>query len=236
MRKLSASLTEVSSKTNFNALNAEKASTYAENAKTNAVAGNEQMKEMLKAMDEINISSTNINTVIKVIDEIAFQTNILALNAAVEAARAGQYGKGFAVVAEEVRTLASKSANAVKETTEMINKSILRVESGTKIAQETADALQVIVEEISKASSLVKSIADSSNDQAKDIGMINHGINVVSQVTSSNSATSEESAAASEKLARQAAQLRELAGVFKLKDTYADENLASEEPETAAAC
>ena len=219
VEELTSSLEEISSQTDLNAKNANQANELAENAKQNAVSGNEQMKEMLHAMEEINESSSNISKIIKVIDDIAFQTNILALNAAVEAARAGQHGKGFAVVAEEVRTLAARSANAAKETTDMIEGSIKKVEGGTRIAKDTAQALNSIVSEIEKVATLVNSIAIASNEQALGIGQINQGIMQVSQVVQTNSATSEESAAASEELASQAELLKEEVGKFRLK-TY----------------
>ncbi len=217
IEELTASLEEISSQTKLNADNANKANELAGNARTNAEQGNTQMKDMLKAMDDINESSSNIYKIIKVIDDIAFQTNILALNAAVEAARAGQHGKGFAVVAEEVRTLAARSANAAKETADMIEGSIKKVEAGTKIAKETADALNRIVNEIEKAARLVNDIASASSEQAVGIGQINQGIMQVSEVVQTNSATSEEGAAASEELTSQAELLREMVSKIKLK-------------------
>lgn len=217
IEELTASLEEISAQTKQNADSANQANHLAEDVKTNASQGNERMKNMLKAMDEINDSSSNISKIIKVIDEIAFQTNILALNAAVEAARAGQHGKGFAVVAEEVRNLAARSANAAKETTSMIEGSIKKVEGGTKIANETADALNRIVEGVAKVAHLVGDIATASNEQAAGIEQINQGIMQVSQVVQTNSATSEESAAASEELAGQAELMREQVARFKLR-------------------
>jgi methyl-accepting chemotaxis protein len=216
VQELTASLAEVSSMTNTSAQNAEKANELAQSAKKNAVTGNGHMKDMLGAMDEINISSNNISKIIKVIDDIAFQTNILALNAAVEAARAGQHGKGFAVVAEEVRNLAAKSANAAKETTEMIEGSIRKVEAGTKIAGSTADALNQIVDQVEKAANLVQAISISATEQAAAIDQISNGISLVSQVVQTNAATAQESAAASEALSSQAAQLKEKVNAFTI--------------------
>jgi methyl-accepting chemotaxis protein len=221
IQQLTASLEQISSQTSLNAQNAEKASQMATEAKTEAEHGNSQMKALLKAMDAINASSGNINKVIKVIDDIAFQTNILALNAAVEAARAGQHGKGFAVVAEEVRTLAGKSANAVKDTTVMIDDSIKNVAAGTKIANETAEALKKIVSGVSSATDLVGDIAVASKEQAVGIEQLNLGIMQVSQVVQNNAATSEESAAASEELSSQAEQLKNSVSFFKVKRSKA---------------
>ncbi|MEL7659130.1 MAG: methyl-accepting chemotaxis protein, partial [Bacillota bacterium] len=141
---------EVAVKTKENASSANEANELTLNVKDNAQQGNKHMSEMLKAMEEINDSSNNISKIIKVIDDIAFQTNILALNAAVEAARAGQHGKGFAVVAEEVRNLAARSAEAAKNTTELIQGSIKKSSAGTDIANNTAKALSEIVEGVTK--------------------------------------------------------------------------------------
>ncbi len=217
IEELTASLEEISSQTKVNAQNANNANTLAEDTIANALQGNEQMQEMLKAMEEINQSSTNISKIIKVIDDIAFQTNILALNAAVEAARAGQHGKGFAVVADEVRNLAARSANAAKETTDLIESSIKKTEGGTKIARDTAEELQKMEDSINKVAELVNNIAVASNEQALGIEQINQGIMQISQVVQANSATSEESAAASEELSSQAELLNEMVSQFKLK-------------------
>lgn len=217
IEELTASIEEISAQTKMNAENASNANEIAESAKVNAEDGYGQMKEMQRAVDEINSASTNIYKIIKVIDEIAFQTNILALNAAVEAARAGQHGKGFAVVAEEVRNLAARSAKAAKETADLIEGSIKKAETGTKIANQTAEALNKIVEDNIKVADFINQIAIASNEQAEGIAQINQGIMQVSSVVQTNSATAEESAAASEELATQSEMLKEQVMQFNLK-------------------
>ncbi len=216
VEELTASISEIASQTKQNAEDANEANRLAKVSREHAISGNQQMQDMLMSMDEIDESSSNISKIIKVIDDIAFQTNILALNAAVEAARAGQHGKGFAVVAEEVRNLAARSADAAKETTGLIEGSIQKVESGTKIANETAVALNAIVESIEQVTNLVANIAGASNEQASGIAQINNGIEQVSVVVQNNSATAEESAAASEELSGQAELLKEMVSRFKI--------------------
>ena len=159
---MSASIAQIAEQTKQNAEHARKSNENVLMGKKVALEANGQMKEMLQSMEDINESSENIYKIIKVIDDIAFQTNILALNAAVEAARAGAHGKGFAVVAEEVRSLAARSANAAKETADLIEGSIRKTENGTKIANTTADALEKIVESVEMSVQLGEEIAVQS--------------------------------------------------------------------------
>jgi methyl-accepting chemotaxis protein len=217
IQELTASIAEIADQTKHNAVNANRANELATEVAKNADKGNYQMTEMQRSMVDINKSSDDISKIIKVIDDIAFQTNILALNAAVEAARAGQHGKGFAVVAEEVRTLAARSADAAKETTGLIEGSIGKVQEGTKIADETAAALDEIVAGIGQVTGLIGNIASSSNEQATSIAQINMGVEQVAHVVSQNSATAEQSAAASEELSGQSVLLKQMIDQFQLR-------------------
>ncbi|MCL1822917.1 MAG: methyl-accepting chemotaxis protein [Oscillospiraceae bacterium] len=217
IEQLSSSIAEISEKTKTNAVTADKTAKLAESIMSSAEKGSRQMDEMMGAVQDINIASQNISKVIKVIDDIAFQTNILALNAAVEAARAGAHGKGFAVVAEEVRNLAGKSAEAAKETGDMIQNSMAKAELGTRIAGETAASLTEIVAGITESSEYIREIARASDEQSTGISQINTGIDQVAQIIQQNSATAQESAAASEEMSGQSTMLQDLIAQFKLK-------------------
>ncbi|ADQ05057.1 methyl-accepting chemotaxis sensory transducer [Caldicellulosiruptor owensensis OL] len=218
IEELNASVEEVSAQTKQNSKNVEEATNFANQIKDEAKVGMQQMEDMMKAMEEINMASSNISKIIKTIDEIAFQTNILALNAAVEAARAGSYGKGFAVVAEEVRNLATRSANAAKETSSLIESTIKKIEVGDSIAKQTYSSLDRITKNIDKMAMIMNDIMYSSKEQSEAIAQITEGINQVANVVQSNSANSQETAAASEELFSQADVLKALVEKFKTKN------------------
>ncbi|MDU4860384.1 MAG: methyl-accepting chemotaxis protein [Terrisporobacter othiniensis] len=229
IEELSATIAEISNQVKETAKNAQEANVLYTDAGREVKDGHEKMKNMIVAMDEISSTSNEIGRIIKTIDDIAFQTNILALNAAVEAARAGEAGKGFAVVADEVRNLAEKSAEAAKNTSTLIENSINAVENGTSIVDNTSQSLQRILDKTNKVVSLLDRIAKGSEEESDAINQVTLGLEQISAVVQTNSATSEESAAASEELSGQAQILKSLIDDFNLKnksdDTVLDFNI-----------
>ena len=220
LQEISASMDQVAEQTRMNASNAKAANQLSNTAAQFAGSGNDQMRRMLGAMEEINQASNAISQIIKSIDEIAFQTNLLALNAAVEAARAGIHGKGFAVVAEEVRNLAQRSAKAAKETTQLIENTVQRVSNGQDIAKMTAESLDKIVVEVEKVKNLVGDITHASESQSEGIQQISVGLTQIDKVTQSNTATAEETASASQELSSQASLLEEKLSRFELSRKF----------------
>lgn len=216
IQELSASITDVSEEVRKNAANVRQAADYVGHTVSGVEQSNTYMQQMLTSMDDINRSSGEISKIIKVIDDIAFQTNILALNAAVEAARAGDAGKGFAVVADEVRNLASKSADAAKQTAVLIEGSIQVVAGGSKFAENTARALEDVSAKAIQIKDIISEIDRASSAQATAITQITQGLEQISAVVQTNSATAEESAAASEQLSGQSAMLHTEVSKFTL--------------------
>ena len=210
LQETSSSLEEMASMTKQNADNAQQANALSTEARDSANTGAAAMSRMNTAIKEIQKSSDETANIIKVIDEIAFQTNLLALNAAVEAARAGEAGKGFAVVAEEVRNLAMRSAEAAKNTADMIQGSVKNAKNGVDIAQEVTQGLDEIVTNVGKATDLVSEIAAASQEQAQGIDQVNTAVAQMDKVTQQNAANAEESASASEQLSAQAATMNEM--------------------------
>ena len=216
VEQLSSSISEIASQTALTAEHAAKANELVQQAKAQADKSGTDMQDMLSAMDAIGEASGNIEKIIKVIDDIAFQTNILALNAAVEAAHAGAHGKGFAVVAEEVKNLAARSTQAASETTDLIEDSVAKVKDGKAVARRTAETLAAITDEVESVSGLTSGIAKAAGEQKIAIEQIDQGVQQVSQVVQANSSTSEEAASAAEELSAQAARMKETVGQFKV--------------------
>lgn len=216
VQHLSASIAELSQHIASNAENAKKANEQAGAAGSETRHSDQLMRQMLQAMDEMNVKSKEISNIISTIEGIAFQTNILALNAAVEAARAGEAGKGFAVVADEVRSLAGRSAVAAQNTTRLISDTIKAVENGTEISAQAAKRMEATVGYMNQTAALVEQISGATGQQAQSIEEIQLGIEQISVVVQSNAATSEESAAASQELSSQAHIMREQINKFKL--------------------
>lgn len=196
---------------------AQQANDISQEVKSGLLESSGKMQNMTEVLQRVSDKSTEIHQIVKTIEDIAFQTNILALNAAVEAARAGTAGKGFAVVADEVRNLASKSSEAAKRTTVLLNQTVESMENSVQAAHDTADSVLEVVARAEEMGKLIDSIADYTRQQDEDTVQITHGLQQISEVVQSNAATSETSASASEELASQAAMLRELVARFRLK-------------------
>ena len=208
LEEISSSMTEIGAQTKLNAKGSEQANMLVQESQRTAELGTSEMERLTQAMNAISDGSRSISKIIKVIDEIAFQTNLLALNAAVEAARAGRHGLGFAVVAEEVRNLAARSAEAAKETADLIEGSIEKVQNGNVLVGKTGEVLHRIAENSTVVAQNVAEIASASKEQSTAIDQISIGLNQIDSVTQQNTANTESSATAAEELSAQARELR----------------------------
>ena len=216
LEETASSMEQLTGTVRQNADNATTANALAEKAEAVAIEGGMVVSQMVGTMEEIHQSSSKISDIIGVIDGIAFQTNILALNAAVEAARAGEQGRGFAVVASEVRSLAQRSAAAAKEIKSLISDSVVKVNSGSKLAEQAGETMEQVVDSIKQVAKIMTSIADASREQSSGIEQVGNAVSQMDEVTQQNAALVEQAAAAAESLQEQASALVEAVSTFKL--------------------
>lgn len=215
---LAGHITSLSGSVQETAQNAQEASRLTREVKQGLLDSSDKMRNMTGVIQHISNKSSEIHGIVKTIEDISFQTNILALNASVEAARAGEAGKGFAVVAEEVRSLASRSAEAARETTVLLGETVDSIDEGTRAAQETSESMLAVVTHADEMSGLIDSIAENTSRQAEDAAEIAQGIDQISNVVDSNADNAQRSAAASEELSGQAEMLKNLVATFKIRD------------------
>ncbi len=228
-------ISDVADKTKNNTDIASRASDLGKTIKFNAEKGSERMEKLMSAVNDINDESASISKVIKAIEDIAFQTNILALNASVEAARAGQYGKGFAVVAEEVRNLASRSAQAANTTRDLISNSVNSASVGFRIANKASSSFSEIFSSVVESESIVDVIATSSQEQSQSIDQIHQDISQIAQVVQQNSTTAQESAATSQQLSAQAEMMTHLVARFKIQTQNSTNPIHTPDKDTQSA-
>ena len=234
LQQTAASMEELGATVRHNNDTARQAAQLADSASRAAADGGAVMGRVVDTMAEITTSSQKIADIIGTIDGIAFQTNILALNAAVEAARAGEQGRGFAVVAAEVRTLATRSAEAAREIKTLIGASVERIEAGNTLVGEAGSTVNGVVGQVQRVADLLSEISAASSEQSKGLGQIGEAVNQLDQVTQQNAALVEESAAAAESLQHQAQALAETVAVFKLENTRQPQAAAPAKPAKAA--
>ncbi len=218
LEEISASIAQIGEKTHANAASADEADKLADASRHAVDRGYESVAEMIAAMKDLQTTSAQIASVVKLIDDIAFQTNLLALNAAVEAARAGRHGRGFSIVADEVRNLAGRSAKAAKDTAQMLDITVAKLENGATLAEHTDSVLREIVDNAARVADLFREIAKSSNEQSLGISQIANGLSQIDRVTQHNTLTASETAAAAHALLRQAEALRRLMERFRLRE------------------